>query len=180
MKINEFFDNIKKCNSIEEMEEMSVVRKYIPIQEKRMIARDILDRCVNDIDGFIVIDDVDKSIYFTIKSIAAYTKLEFSEDYEEAIEEYDTIIKCYWLKRFHDFIGADIEVFWNVLLDEEKMILAGNSVEAQVAKVANSLVNAVDRISIKFENSIKDIDISKVIPEGTSFNELMEMLNKLK
>lgn len=178
MKINEFLNNVNG-KTAEEIESMVIVRKYIPIQEKRMIARDILDRCMNDINGFVVIDNVDKSIYFTINSIAAYTNIEFSEDYEDAIEEYDILVDSYWVKNFNDFIGADIDILWNVLLDEEKMLLTGNSIEAQVAKVANSLVNAVDVISDKINNSIGDFNMNQLIPEGTDVNKLMDMLKKL-
>ena len=179
MKINEFIEkaNGKTATGIDEM---VITRKYVPIQEKRMIARDVLDRCVDDTDGFITIEQFDKDIYFTIASISAYTNLEFSTDYETLIEEYDALAKDSWFVILPELVGGDITVLWETLVDEEKMLLSRNSIEAQVAKVVDGLLNAIDRISTKFENSIGDIDISKVIPEGTNLNEIMSMLNKLK
>ena len=168
MKINEFLSNVNDKN-VSKIEEMVVVRKYVPIQEKRMVARDILDKCVDDVYGHIVVDEVDVSILFKVAQIKAYTCLEFSEDYDEMIEEYDALCKDKWFYFFDELIGKDVTEFRVVMEREKDAMLSVNSIEAQVAKVAYSLVEAIN-----------NFDASKIIPEGTDLNQIMETLNKLK
>lgn len=172
MKINEFIE--KNFNTQEEFEAI-LARKYIPIQEKRMIARDILDRCIDDTDGFITFDEIDKSIYFVTHALSAYYDLEFSSDYEELVIEYDALCECKYknehpmLEVLTILIGDDLKKLKKVVDKEQTAILSRNSVEAQVAKVANSLAEAIN-----------NFDVSKIIPAGTDLNKMMETLNKLK
>lgn len=177
MKINEFIEN-SNGKSGNELEAMVLVRNYVPIQEKRMICRDVLDRCVDDSDGYVTIDHFDKTIYFTTAILKAYTNIEFSEDYNSCIEEYDALCKDNWIKVLFVMIGDDIKRFEKVFKNEKSAMLERNSVEAQVAKVVNGLVGAIDALSGKLESSLDGANFN--LPEGVDFTELMDLFKKYK
>ena len=179
MKIREFVENAKD-KFIGNVEEMVLVNKYIPVQKKRILARDILDRCVDDADGFIVVDKFDKEIYFTVAALSEYTCLEFSNDYDTILEEYDALCSAGYLDMLIEMIGLDFYRFEEVFRKEKDAILSRNSVEAQVAKVANSLVEAIDGLAEKLNGAIGDFDVSKIIPEGTNVTQIMDLFNKYK
>lgn len=170
MKIREFIE--KDFNTQEEFETI-LVRKYIPIQEKRMIARDILDRCIDDTDGFITFDEIDKGIYCVTQALSAYCDLEFNSDYEALISEYDALCEYKYkneypvLDVFTILIGDDLKKLKKVIDKEQDAILKRNCIEAQVAKVANALVSTVD-----------ELDVNKIVPDGTNMLEILEMLKK--
>lgn len=168
MKINEFIENING-KSEEEFEEMIIARKYIPIQDKKMIVRDVIDRCIDDIDGYITVDSVELQMLFQVAKVKAYTNLEFSSDYEEMINEYDMLCRDGWIDVFDVAVGADVDRLLSVMECEKKSALERNSVEAQIAKVATIIADAINRF-----------DVSKIIPEGIDFNEMLDTLNKLK
>ena len=179
MKIKEFLENVKG-KTTEEIEAMIVVRKYIPIQEKRMVARDVLDRCVDDVDGFIAIDEIDRDMFFQIERVKAYTCLEFSENYDDMMNEFDAFCADRWFYILSELIGRDSHEFSRVMTYEKELLLKSNSIEAQIAKVTNSLIGAIDGLSNKIGNSIGEFDMTKILPEGTNMNELLEVLKKFK
>ena len=180
MKIKEFIKNTNINEVTLSTDENIVSSKYIPVEKKRAIARDILDRCIDDMNGFVTVNEIDREIYFTVSALEGYTVLEFSSDYASIVEEYDALYESGWLDVIPDLIGKDIKTLIEVLDHEEKTLLSRNSIEAQVANVANSLVRAIDGLSEKLEGVVGDFDMKKFIPEGTDVTELLDFISKLK
>jgi len=173
MKINEF---IEKCKGVKDINEVIEIKKYIPIVSKRTIARDALDRNMDDINGFIEIDNVSADVSFTMGVVCACTGLE----YDDIVSDYDSLCEAQLMDKIIEKIGADYFHALQVLEQEKDAVLTRNSIEAQVARVANSLVEAIDGLSRKLEDSIGDFNINQVIPEGTDLSQLFNMLKTLK
>lgn len=182
MKINELIDRYKTdeffLTDKDFMNKISVT-SYIPIQEKRMIVRDILDKCMDDHDGFVTIDEVDKEIYLTLIMLREYHGLEISDDYDSMVAEYDTLAKSGVLEWLRTDV-RDKQVLQDIMYQEQHAILARNSMGAQVAKVANALVGAIEGITNKFEGAINGLDVNKIIPDGVDVKQLMEFVSKYK
>ena len=157
MKVKEFIEKL------ENNEEVNPVKYYIPLQTKRAIVRDVLERNMDDNDGFIKLDRTMADVYFTMSLIGEY----FDVEIEDVESDYEAIMAAGF--SFDDVIFKDVCRAYKVFDYEEKDLMAQNSIEAQVAKMVNSLTNA-----------ISNFDVSKLIPEGTDVNELMELLNKYK
>ena len=168
MKINEF---IKK---LENDKEIYPVKNYIPLQIKRILARDALEKAMDDSDGFIKLDRTMADVYFAMNLIREY----FDVEIEDIENDYEAIMAAGF--SFDDNIFKDICRAYKVFDYEEKDLMTQNSIEAQVAKVANSLVNAIDVLSEKMSGAIGDFDINQIVPEGTDVNEFIGMLNKLQ
>ena len=168
MKINEFIEKL------ENNKEVYPVKSYIPFQSKRIIARDVLERFMDDSDGFIKIDNTMAYVHFYMNLICEY----FGVEIEDAENDYDVLMSTGFA--LEGAIAQDIERAYKVFECEEKNLMTQNSIEAQVARVANSLVEAIDALSEKMSGAIDEFDMSQIVPEGTDVNELIGLLKKLK
>ena len=173
MKINEF---IEKYNGVDKISDVIKIKRYISLNKKRMIARDAIDRNMSDIDGFITIDNIGADVSFVMNLIPLYTGLEVIDE----IEDYDALCGSGLMTEIIKAVEADFNDARAILVAEREAVLAQNSIEAQVAKIANSLVTAINGLSGKFADAVGNFDMNKIVPEGTDVNELMELFKKYK
>jgi hypothetical protein len=59
-------------------------------------------------------------------------------------------------------------------------LLAENSIEASVAKVATSISENLDVFAGTLSDKLSEIDLKKIIPEDLDLNKLQRLLNKFK
>ena len=168
MKIKEFIEKL------ENNKEVYPVKSYIPLQSKRVIARDALERAMDDADGFVSLDSTMAYVYLCMGLICEYFDVEF----DDAENDYDALMSTGF--SLDGAVAKDMSRAYEVFEFEKKDLMARNSIESQVAKVANSLMIAIDALSEKMNGAIGDFDISQIVPEGTDINELFGMLKRLK
>lgn len=176
MKIKEFIEKYNKDMDIKEI----LTRTYIPIAKKRNIANVVLNKCVDTTDGFAVVDECYKDICFMVAVISAYTSLEFSEDRDGMLEEYDALCESGWFDTITATIEEDYMRLVIVVEQEENALLSRNSIEASVAKVATNIINTVETLTEKLEDFVEDIDINNILPEGKDVAELFKLIDILK
>lgn len=179
MKIYELIESLKN-KSAKEIEDMAVVSRYVPISRKRIVARDILNKCIDDASGFIVIDGIDREVYFTMAVLQEYTCAEVSTEYDVVLEEYDMLCVADVFETLVTLIGDDVAELLNVIDEEEKMILARNSIEAQVARAVNGFTETVAHVSDAMTSSLSNFDINKMLPQGTTLNDVVNLISKYK
>ena len=121
------------------------VKDYISIKDKKKLIDTIVDECILFEDGIYKFDDIDKYIYFTMKTIATYTNLEFSDDIES---EYDELCKT---KLLNTVIGTFVGEYENVkILLQMKCddILSANNIEAQTGRFLTTLSDKINNFDI--------------------------------
>lgn len=170
MKVMEFIEKYKNEVS------MFDVKRYLPLNAKRTIARDAIDINIDDVNGFIEIDEVVTDACFEMGIICEYAGLES----DNVIADYDALNESGLMGIIISKIGQDYFNALQVLVKEKEAVLARNSIEAQVAKLIDSLTNTIESLSEKMDGAIGSFDMSKILPEGTNLNEMFEMLNKYK
>lgn len=178
MKITEFVETIKEGTV--PMVDLIAVKKYIPSAEKIRLAKDVLDFSVEYDGGFIKFDSCAKYLAFIFGVVEAHTNLRFADDWPERMQEYDVLCENDLLDAIIDAFRKDYEASLNVLDMMSNDMLADNSVEASIAKLATSITENLDIFVGTLSDKIEDFDIEKIIPKNLDLDKLQGLLNKIK
>jgi hypothetical protein len=152
------------------------VKEYLSIKEKKQLVDKIVDDCILYEDGIFKFDDIDKYICFIMNTICAYTNLELSDDIEE---DYDVLCSAKILELIIDTFKKEYDDV-NILLQMKcDYILSGNSIEAQVGKFLNGILEKIDSFSEVLSEKIKDFDFEKLNIDKKDIGKLMSFINKI-
>lgn len=170
MKINEFIEKYKKNNGVQTVNRLISVKNYLPFVEKQELVNQILNRCKVSNYGYVQFDETKKYIVFTIEVIKAYTNIEFDEDFNIAITEYDALCEADLLNSIIGTFEGEYKTVLNMIAMRQDYILQGNSIECQIAKFLGGLNDRLDDVlsilSDKFGDfnniNITEDDISKL------------------
>ena len=160
MKIREFIEKYKKQNLTQSTKNLLTVKSYLPYTEKQELVDDILRRCKVTNYGYIQFDEVKKYIVFTIEVIKAYTDLEFDEDFNIAITEYDALCEAGALNSIIESFEGEYKTVLNIATMRQDYILQSNSVECQVARFLNGVNDRLDDV-VEMLGSYNNINISQ-------------------
>ena len=185
MKIMEFIDIVKnnknKMLKGEQLQQLLAktleVKDYISIKEKKALVDEIVNACILYEDGIFKFDDIDKYVCFTLKTIAAYTNLELSDDIEE---DYDALCKAKLLNAVVDTFVGEYENVKLLLQMKCDYILNGNNIEAQFGKFLNDILGKVDDVVNVLSNKIDGFDISKLPIDINDLEKIMEFVDSQK
>lgn len=160
MKINELLEMYKK-NQMINLKNVLEVEEYISTPLKRHMCDLVLDSCIEDVDGVLHIDSLDRYILFTIAVISMHTNLEFSIDSDgtTSIDEYDELNKIGLIDKIINTFKTDYEAC-KVMLDmltndrmknqetlEKKIIRFLNSIQQDLDSL-NNLENKEDILNL--------------------------------
>ena len=176
MKISEFVAQAGKNRSID-MRKLIDTKTYLPINEKRSLIKDILNQCTHNEDGIVRINGIDQYIAFTVKTIAAYTNLEFDEDY---IADYDTLCESGMLGPVIETFDGEYKTVLNLLELEKKYLLEENSIEMQIGKFLNGILNSLDGLVGTFAEKVASFDMSKLPVSEEDIAKINQFLNNVK
>ena len=165
MKVREFVEHMNK-NVNATMKDKQVldlvrktleVKKYISIKEKKKIIDEVINQCIYYDNGTFRIDNINSYVIFTMSVIDTYTNLEVY-DIEEC---YDILSEANLLTII---IGSfeleynEINILFNMKRDE---ILENNSVEMQIGRFLNEILDKVDGFGDYLIKSMDELDINK-------------------
>lgn len=182
MKINElveFVSNSKnkllKQAQLEEVIAKHIeTKKYLPIKQKKELVESIVNECILYEDGVYKFDDIDKYICFTMRVIAAYTNLELSDDIED---DYDVLCEAGVLDMVINTFKKEYDEV-NILLQMKcDYVLSSNSLEAQVGKLFDGVLEKLDIITQALANKVEGFDINNLPISGDDLSKLMQLLN---
>lgn len=182
MKINElveFVSNSKnkllKQAQLEEVIAKHIeTKKYLPIKQKKELIESIVNECILYEDGTYKFDDIDKYICFTMRVIAAYTNLELSDDIED---DYDVLCEAGLLDMVVNTFKKEYDEV-NILLQMKcDYVLSSNSLEAQVGKLFDGVLEKLDIITQALANKVDGFDINNLHIDSDDLNKLMQLLN---
>lgn len=144
-------------------------KEYLSIKDKKQLVQNIVDECILYSDGVFKFDNIDKYICFTMRTIAAYTNLEMSDDMED---DYDTLCESGLLNVVVSTFSEEYDSV-NLLLQMKcDYILSGNTMEAQFGKFLEGVSDKLDVLVEALSNKLGDLDVGKLIgdvnPEDVS------------
>ena len=149
-------------------------KKYLPIKQKKELIESIVNECILYEDGVYKFDDIDKYICFTMRVIAAYTNLELSDDIED---DYDVLCEARVLDMVINTFKKEYDEV-NILLQMKcDYILSSNSLEAQVGKLFDGVLEKLDIITQALANKVEGFDINNLPISGDDLSKLMQLLN---
>ena len=186
MTIKEFCDAYKEKNfiSTKEITEWIVqtlgIKGYISFDEKINISKKIMDFIVDYDRGLIKFDSVKKYLNFTFVVIEAHTDLCFSDDWKDKVQEYDLLCENDLLDAIICTFEKDYKASREILDMMCADILAENSLEASIAKLAQSVSENLDVFIGTLTDKLEDLDIEKIIPKDLDLNKLQRFLGKFK
>ena len=168
---------LKGMQFVELLSKTLEVKKYIGIKEKRALIDDIINDCILYEDGIYKFDDIDKYIAFTMKTIAAYTNLELSDDIEN---DYDALCEAKLLNAIIETFNGEYENV-NLLLQMKcEYILNGNTMEAQFGKFLTGVLDKVDILADALSSKIANFDLKNLPVDMKDINKLMEFVTSQK
>lgn len=183
MKIREFVDYMKKNTNrtMKEDQVASLIKRvlepktYISIKDKKEIVDKIINRCIYYENGVFKFDGIERYVYFTMYTLAAYTNLELSEDIEndfDALSESKLLpaVICLIQQEFDD-----VNVFLQMQCD---YILEGNSIEAQVGKFFDELLDKIDVVGNSLGKYLGNIDLGALFKDKDKILSFIENINK--
>lgn len=149
-------------------------KKYLPIKQKKELVESIVNECILYEDGVYKFDDIDKYICFTMRVIAAYTNLELSDDIED---DYDVLCEARLLDMVINTFKKEYDEV-NILLQMKcDYVLSSNSLEAQVGKLFDGVLEKLDIITQALANKVEGFDINNLPIGSDDLNKLMQLLN---
>jgi hypothetical protein len=178
MKIYDFCEELSKGEAV--ASELIAVKKYISSAEKIRLAKRVLDSSVEYDQGLIKFDSYKKHMTFIFAVIEAHTDLRFADDWSERMEEYDVLCENELFDAIIDTFRRDYQDSLEVLDMMYNDMLADNSIEASIAKLATSVSENLDVLVGTLADKLENLDIEKIIPKDLDLDKLMGLLNNLK
>ena len=172
MKVQEFIEK-KKVLKNQPVKAMLNVKEYLPFAEKKALAEKIVDTCVNEENGAIKINEIDKYIVFTIESIKSYTDLEFDEDMTVATSEYDQLCETGLLNDIVASFSDEYKVLLELVKMQTDYVMQDNSVEYQLAKFLHGINNNLDSLAGILSNKIADFSLESL---GVGADDIQKLL----
>jgi hypothetical protein len=169
MKIFELIENMSR-EDFDMVTELQV-KKYLPIEEKKLIAQGIMYECIEEVDGALKIDSVQQHLSYVKYMILRHTNLEYAQDDYDALCEHgllDKIIECFGED------AAECSRILNLMVDDRMREV---SIESTVAKFLSNLTNELGGLSEQLSQKIENMDFSSVIPKGVDANKLANFFN---
>lgn len=133
-------------------------RTYIPFLEKQVIAENILDMCIDNVDGAVKTNILDNQFFIDLKLISAYFEVENDANYEQLIEFYDLLKSSGKLLAMKIYIGEDWVDFESKLKESiqanmeelRNEYIKENSIENQLRRFLDQIItNLPDDKKIK-------------------------------
>lgn len=150
------------------------VKEYLGIKQKKAIVDEIVNECILYDDGVFKFDDIEKYITFTMRTIAAYTNLELSEDIEE---DYDLLCEAKLLESVINTFKKEYDDV-NVLLQMKcDYILSGNTIEAQLGRFLDGVSNKLDDVLSVLSDKLGNFDMNNLPIDAESLQKLMKFIN---
>lgn len=167
MKINELMMSIHRKDF--DMEKELQVKKYLPIEEKKLIAQGIIYECTEDVGGVIKVDSVQQYLSYVKYMILRHTNLEYTQ------EDYDKLCTTRYqdktlLNAIMDCFELDAKECTRIMNLMTSDYMQQNSMEFIVGKFLNNLNETL-------KNKLDEFDFNSVIPKDIDKSKLVNFLN---
>lgn len=150
------------------------VKDYIGIKEKKALIDDIVNSCILYDDGVFKFNEIDKYIYFTMKTIAAYTNIELSDDIEE---DYDLLCRAKLLDMIIQSFKKEYDDVSVLLQMQCEYVLNKNNLESQVGRFLNNISEKLDMLSNIMASKLDGFDFNNLPISGDDLEKLKKLIS---
>ena len=167
MKVSELLMAIHRKDF--NMEKELQVKKYLPIEEKKLIAKGIIYECTEEVDGCIKVDSVQQYLSYVKYMILRHTNLEYTQ------EDYDKLCATNYqdktlLNAIMDCFAPDAKECTRIMNLMTSDHMQQNSMEFIVGKFLNN-------ISTVLKDKLDEFDINSIIPQDMDTEKLVNFIN---
>lgn len=167
MKINELLMSIHRKDF--NMEKELQVKKYLPIEEKKLIAQGIIYECTEQENGVIKVNSVQQYLSYIKYMILRHTNLEYTqEDYDKlcSAEYGETSLLNAIISTFQSDANECNRIL-NLMIDDR---MQENTIEFTIGKFLNGL-------SEMLSSKLNEFDINSIIPHDVDKDKVIKFLN---
>lgn len=167
MTIKELIKNIN--NKDFNMEKELQVKKYLPIEEKKLIAKGIIYECTERVNGVIKVDSVQQDLSYIKYMLLRHTNLEYTH------EDYDVLCSTDYndtdlLTAIIDTFKKDADACNDILIAMLDDRMQDNALEFVVAKFLNNITEML-------ASKLDELDFNEMIPQDMDAEKLTKFLN---
>lgn len=183
MKIVDFIEvmNIAKNKVLKTEQKQELAKKtlevksYLSIKDKKQLAQEIVNECILYEDGVFKFDEIGKYVCFTMKTIAAYTNLELSEDIED---DYDMLCNAGLLDIIINIFKKEYDEV-NILLQMKcDYILSNNNIEAQVGKFLTAILDKLEVLGDTLADKMSHFNLDQWPVTKEDLGKVLEFINQ--
>jgi hypothetical protein len=178
MTIKEFIAKVGKIENATVIKNAIIAKEYLSFTEKKALAKRIVAKSIEEENGFVRIDEINKYLIFTIEVLQAYTNLEFDEDLDIAAEEYDLLAKGNKLGLIIDMFEPEYKVILDLVNMEESYVTQKNSVAYQMATLFDGLNNTITKLGDALSDKIDNFDLNDIGVSANDMTMLTDFLGK--
>lgn len=155
------------------------ITPYISFNDKRRIAKMVIETNTTEEYGIKKIDSVGQFISFVIAMIAAHTSLQFNTD--NPTGDYDLLSECGVLEHILAQFQKDYAECEVILKMINADVLADNRLSFVVAEFLDGILDKLDGVGDTIKGVVEKIDLDKITNFGLNENEIAKvksLLNK--
>ena len=155
------------------------ITPYISFNDKRRIAKMVIETNTTEEYGIKKIDSVGQFVSFVIAMIAAHTSLQFNTD--NPTGDYDLLSECGVLEHILAQFQKDYAECEVILKMINADVLADNHLSFVVAEFLDGLSDKLDGVGDTIKSVVEKIDLNKITNLGLNENEIAKvksLLNK--
>lgn len=174
MKMQELLMSIRRKDF--NIEKELQVKKYLPIEEKKLIAQGIIYECTENANGAIKVDSVQQYLSYVKYMILRHTNLEYSA------EDYDKLCSTKYgetslLNAIFDAFPEDAKECSKVLNFMMEDLMQENSMNFVVAKFLNSLSSKLETAMDSINAKTKELSLDTIVPNDIDLNQIKKFLD---
>lgn len=152
------------------------VKKYLPIEEKKLIAQGIIYECTENTNGAIKVDSVQQYLSYVKYMILRHTNLEYNA------EDYDKLCSTKYgesslLNAIFDAFPEDAKECSRILNFMVEDLMQENSMNFVVAKFLNNLSLQLETIMDSINAKTKELSLDTIVPNDIDLNQIKKFLD---
>lgn len=174
MKVQEFVNSLK--NKDFKAENALNVKKYLPIEVKKEIAKSVIFDCIENNNGIIHVDSVQRYLSYIRNMIIFHTELKYTdEDYDILCStEYNgTTLLNYVLDLFNED-AQECSRILNLMTDD---YMQDYSLDNTISSFVYGLNDKLDNVMSIIKDKINELDTNNIIPSDLDVDQIKKILN---
>lgn len=174
MKVQELLMSIHRKDF--NLEKELQVKKYLPIEEKKLIAQGIIYECTENANGAIKVDSVQQYLSYVKYMILRHTNLEYNA------EDYDKLCSTKYgetslLNAIFDSFPEDAKECSKILNFMMEDLMQENSINFVVAKFLNNLNLKLETVMDTINAKTQELNLDSIIPSDADLGQIKRFLD---
>jgi hypothetical protein len=151
------------------MEKELQVKKYLPIEEKKLIAKGIIYECTEEVNGVVKVDSIQQYLSYVKYMILRHTNLEYTqEDYDKLCStEYNGTTLLNAIMGYFGEDASECSRILNLMIDDR---MQENSMEFIVGRFLSGISEAL-------RDKLEGFDLNSIMPKDIDKDKLVNFLN---